>query len=105
VLDAFNDWFAFRMRVLDFHEKAALLHLVLGQAIATYFRRAAPVLEQSELPGLIDRLVPSRGVEVTLRLLRGQTSDDHARLRRILAEGWDMLGAMNDRMAALARAA
>jgi quercetin dioxygenase-like cupin family protein len=104
VLQAFVDWFAYRMRVLDFHEKAALLHLVLGQAIAAYFRRAAPVLGKSELPGLLDRLVPSRGVEVTLRLLRGQTPDAHARLQRILAEAWDMLGAMNQRIVALTRA-
>jgi quercetin dioxygenase-like cupin family protein len=105
VLQAFADWFTYRMRVLDFHEKAALLHLVLGQAIATYFRRAAPILGNSELPALVDRLVPTQGVDTSLRLLRGQTTDALVRLQRILAEAWDMLGAMNDRIAALVRAA
>jgi quercetin dioxygenase-like cupin family protein len=105
VLEALNDWFASRMRVLDFHEKAAVLHLVLGQAITSYFRRAASVLAESDLPELLAQLVPGRAVEATLRLLRGQTTDDHARLQRLLAEAWDMLGAMNDRMAALTRSA
>jgi quercetin dioxygenase-like cupin family protein len=105
LLDAFGDWFVHRMRVVDFQEKAALLHLVLGQAIAAYFRRAAPVLEQSDLPALLDRLAPTRAVEPTLRFLRGQSTDAHARLQRTLGEAWQMLGAMNDRMAALARAA
>jgi mannose-6-phosphate isomerase-like protein (cupin superfamily) len=105
LLEALSDWFAYRVRVLDFHEKAALLHLALGQAIAGYFRRAASALGESELPALLERLAPTRGMEPTLRLLRGQTTDDHARLQRILGEAWDTLGAMNDRMAALARAA
>jgi hypothetical protein len=105
VLQSFMDWFDYRMRVLDFHEKSAILHLVLGQAIATYFGRAAPILGKSDLPALVDRLVSERGVELSMRLLRSQPAEAHARLRRILAEAWDMLAGMNDRMAALARAA
>jgi quercetin dioxygenase-like cupin family protein len=105
LLDALADWFVYRMRVLDFHEKAALLHLVLGPAIAAYFRRAAPVLAQTGLPEALERLAPTRAAEPALRMLRGQTTEDHARLRRVLGEAWDVLGAMNDRMAALARAA
>ncbi len=105
LLEALTGWFVYRMRVLDFHEKAALLHLVLGPAIAAAFRRAAPILAGSELPATLERLAPTKAVEPTLRFLRGQTTDAHDRLQRMLAEAWDMLGAMNDRMAALARAA
>ncbi len=102
LLEAFVDWFAHRMYVLDFHEKAAVLHLVLGQAVHSYFRQAAGVLEESDLAPLFDS---DQAVDSCLRVLRSQSPGAHARVRRILAEAWDIIRAMSERMVSLARAA
>jgi quercetin dioxygenase-like cupin family protein len=99
LLEAFVDWFGHRMYVLDFHEKAAVLHLVLGQAIDSYVRQAAGVLDLSAVWPL------DKGVDSCLRELRSQSPGAHQRLRRILGEAWDMIRAMSERMASLARAA
>jgi mannose-6-phosphate isomerase-like protein (cupin superfamily) len=104
VLEAFADWFSYRMYVLDAHEKAAVLHLVLGQATEAYFRRSVSVVGESDVSCALDRLVGSGRVEQSLKGLRTQTVGAHVRLRRILGEAWDMLRAMNDRMVTLTRA-
>jgi quercetin dioxygenase-like cupin family protein len=105
VLEALADWFAYRMYVLDSHEKAAVVHLVLGQAIEAYFRRAAPVLAEPDLLRQFESLASHKGVELSLKQLRNQAAGAHPRLQQILGEAWDMVRAMSDRMAALARAA
>jgi hypothetical protein len=105
VLEAFADWFVYRMSVLDSHEKEAILHLVLGQAVAAYFRRATPALERADLSAVLEQVAGQVRVDQCLRRLRSLAPASHLRLRRILGEAWDMVEAMEGRMTARVRAA
>jgi len=105
LLEAFADWFTYRMYVLDSHEKAAVLHLVLGDATEALFRPAESALGSDEdLWRICQSVLGHDGREHCLRQLRSQPPGAHQRVREVVVEAWDMLEAMSDRAVALTRA-
>jgi hypothetical protein len=107
VLEAITDWFSHQMFVLDNAEKAAIIHLVIENASFVYHQRAMPVLskyvneEYFEVHVTADDGHAALGVE----MLRNESPRSYGRLRRVIAEAWDMVDAMIDRVAELTRAA
>jgi hypothetical protein len=91
ILTAFADWFTRQMYVLDNLEKAALVDLVLVRANA-----ALGVVDEACL-GWLDGARDGGTLS-----LRGQTPRTYERLQQLIAEAWDMVDAMSDRIALLA---
>lgn len=107
VLEAITDWFSHQMFVLDNAEKTAIIHLVIENASFVYHQKAMPVLGKYvnehyfEVHVTADDGHAALGVE----LLQNESPRSYARIRRIIAEAWDMVDAMIDRVAELTRAA
>ena len=93
ILIALADWFTRQMYVLDNVEKVALVDLVVTSANAALGRSDDGCRFWAH--GYVER-----ATETSL-LLRGEAPHTYARLRSLLAEGWDMVGAMTDRIAQL----
>lgn len=88
-LRAFADWFTRQMYLLDNVEKVAVLDLVVVSANAALGQiDEACRFWEDRAESLFDASL----------LLRGQSSRSYARLHSIVAEAWDMLGAMTDRI-------
>jgi mannose-6-phosphate isomerase-like protein (cupin superfamily) len=107
VMEAITNWFPYQMYILDNAEKAAIIHLVIENASSRYHAHAAPVLSKYvnshyfEVHVDADAGHAAMGVE----LLRNETPRTYARLKRIVGETWDMVGAMTERVVQLTRAA
>jgi hypothetical protein len=105
-MEAITNWFAYQMYVLDNAEKTAIIHLVIEKASATYHRKARPALakylndEYFELHVEADDGHAAMGAQ----LLRSESPRTYARLRKIIGEAWDMIGAMTDRVTEVTRA-
>ncbi|HEY2512335.1 MAG TPA: hypothetical protein VGI39_15815 [Polyangiaceae bacterium] len=98
---AVASWFAYQMNLLDDAEKAALL-LAVDSAEATYATRAAPNVGSSSLnlrPAGLSRGAYGEG------FLRRESPRGYGRVRSLLEESWDMIGALSDRVVEIARAA
>ncbi len=116
VMSAFTSWFEYQMRVLDRVERIALTHLVLARASAAYHLRAltalashAPSAESREDRPIREaremRVESARQLAVSAEArLRGESPRTYARIKTIVGEAWDMVGAMTDRIAELASA-
>ena len=97
VLVALADWFTRQMYILDNVEKVAIVDLVVTGANAALGR-------SDEDCGLWAHGYVERAAETSL-LLRGEAPHTYVRLRSIVAEAWDMIGALTDRVAELTNAA
>ena len=98
-LEAMTTWFAHQLFVLDSVEKAAL-ELVVQQATAACHAAVAPVIAQ--YPDVPSRLfAQARQSRLGEDQLAHQSARTYARLRVIVAEAWDMLSAITDRVAEL----
>jgi hypothetical protein len=95
ILIALADWFTRQMYVLDNVEKVALVDLVVANANAALARND----QGCQLWSHGHR---EHAAETSL-LLRGETPETYARLRSIVAEAWDMVGALTDRIVELTR--
>jgi hypothetical protein len=97
ILIALADWFTRQMYVRDNVEKVALVDLVVTCANAALGR-------DDDGCRLWAHGHSERAAETAL-LLRGEAPQTHARLRSLVAEAWDMVGALTDRIVELTRAA
>jgi mannose-6-phosphate isomerase-like protein (cupin superfamily) len=93
VLCALTDWFTRQMYVLDNVEKVAIFDLVVTEANAA--------LGSGDDEGRLWAHGYAVRTAETSRLLGGETRETYARLRAIVAEAWDMVGAMTDRVVEL----
>lgn len=107
VMAAITNWFTYQMYVLDNAEKAAIIHLVIENASATYHEVARPALARYLNDEYFDVHVEADANHAAMgeALLRNETLKTYARLREIVDEAWDMIGAMTDRVVELTRAA
>jgi mannose-6-phosphate isomerase-like protein (cupin superfamily) len=105
-IEAIVSWFAYQMYVLDNAEKAALVHLVIGSASDTYHAAAKNALGcHGEQLGLHLKAGGSLEQNQLETLLGTESSKGYARLREIVDEGWNMVGALADRFVEVTRAA
>jgi hypothetical protein len=95
ILIALADWFTRQTYVLDNVEKVALVDLVVTSANAA--------LGRSDQGSRLWAHGHSERAAETSLLLRGETAHTYARLRSIVAEAWDMIGALTDRIVELTR--
>jgi hypothetical protein len=96
ILIALADWFTRQMYLLDNVEKVALVDLVVASANAALGRNEQECRLWSHGYG--------EHAAATSLLLRGETPHTYARLRSLVAEAWDMVGALTDRLVELTRA-
>jgi mannose-6-phosphate isomerase-like protein (cupin superfamily) len=106
VLEAITNWFAYQMYVLDNAEKTAVIHLVIENASSVYHTRAMPVLSKYISQEYFDVHVEADDEHAAMgvELLRNESPQTYARLRQVVGEAWDMIGAMTDRLVELTRA-
>jgi len=97
VLSALADWFTRQMYVLDNVEKVAIVDLVVTGANAALGR-------SDDGCRVWAHGYAERAAETSL-LLRGEAPHTYARLHQIVAEAWDMVGALTDRVVELTNAA
>jgi FAD/FMN-containing dehydrogenase len=97
ILIALADWFTRQMYIRDNVEKVALVDLVVAYANAALGRHDEDARLWVHGHG-------ERATETSL-LLRGETPQTYARLRLIVAEAWDMVGALSDRIVELTQSA
>jgi mannose-6-phosphate isomerase-like protein (cupin superfamily) len=106
VMDAVTSWFTYQMYVLDNAEKTALIHLVIAKASDTYHEHARPVLSRHPDGGYADeRMAEERDPLEVEQLLAMETPKTYARLKEVVDEAWEMIGAMTDRLVELTAAA
>jgi hypothetical protein len=94
------------MHVLDNVEKTAIIHLVIENASAAYHARAMPVLAKYTNQQYFDVHVEAdhEHAAMGVALLGQESPRTYARLKDIVGEAWDMVGAMVDRVAELTHA-
>lgn len=102
-LIATADWFVHQMVVLDNAEKAALGELVVKAASLAYQRKAISVLSGHSIDAGRNGYRDFHRASLPNDLLQGLSPRRYERLERIVGEGWDMLGALTDRIVELAR--
>jgi hypothetical protein len=107
VMEAITSWFTYQMAILDNAEKAAIVHLVIENASAAYHACARPALAKYVNDHYFDVHVENDSEHAAMgeALLRGLSPGTYGRLRRIVGEAWDMLGAMTDRVTEVTRSA
>jgi hypothetical protein len=93
ILIALADWFTRQMYVLDNVEKVAIVDLVVMGANGALGRNEGGCHFWAQ--GYAER-----ATEASL-LLRAESPQTYARLRSIVAEAWDMMGALSDRIVEL----
>jgi hypothetical protein len=96
-LIALADWFTRQMYVLDNVEKVAIVDLVVTAANAALGR-------SDEACRFWAHGHSERAAECSL-LLRDEAPHTYARLRSLVAEAWDMVGEMTERIVVLTKAA
>jgi mannose-6-phosphate isomerase-like protein (cupin superfamily) len=103
VLEAITDWFTHQMYVLDNAEKTAIIHLVIENASAAYHARAMPALAKYMNKDYFDVHVEADAGHAAMgeALLANECPRTYARLKTVIGEAWDMIGAMTDRVAEL----
>jgi hypothetical protein len=99
-LEAITNWFTYQMFVLDNVEKTAVIHLVIENASIAYHTAAAPVLSRYVSDEYFNVHTENDAEHAAMgeALLRRHSARTYARIRHILGEAWDMLGAMTDRV-------
>ena len=104
-MEAVTNWFTYQMFVLDNAEKAAVIHLVIENASIAYHTAAAPILARHVSDEYFAVHVENDAEHAAMgeELLRRHSARTYARLRRIIAEAWDMLSAMTDRVVEITR--
>jgi len=107
IMEAITNWFTYQMFVLDNAEKAAIIHLVIENASAAYHRAARPVLGKYVNNHYFDVHIDGDAEHAAMgeRLLGRETPQTYARLKSVVDEAWNMIGAMTDRVVELTRAA
>jgi len=107
IMEAITTWFTHQMYVLDNAEKAAIIHLVIENASFVYHKHAKPVLGKYVNEHYFEVHVEADDGHAALgvELLRNESPRTYARLRRVIAEAWDMVDAMTDRVVELTRSA
>jgi hypothetical protein len=103
ILQAVSSWFCHQMFLLDNLEKTVLVHLVLEVAGIHYHNLAkvkAAMDVKSEYYDVHNEH-DDKHAEMAFELLQDHTPATYQRLLKILSEGWDMLNAMNCRVAQL----
>jgi mannose-6-phosphate isomerase-like protein (cupin superfamily) len=105
VMEAITNWFTYQMCILDNAEKAAIVHLVIENASAAYHTQARPALAKYLNDHYFELHVENDADHAAMGedLLRDLSPGTYARLRRVVGEAWDMLGAMTDRVTELTR--
>jgi hypothetical protein len=95
------------MFVLDNAEKAAIIHLVIENGSFLYHQKAKPVLARyvSEHYFEVHVEADDGHAALGLELLQNETPSTYLKLRRTIAEAWDMVDAMTDRVVELTRQA
>jgi mannose-6-phosphate isomerase-like protein (cupin superfamily) len=103
-MEAFTTWFVHQMYVLDDAEKAALVHLVLEPAaVACFGQTLSEIAKHAEAPRWLAFGAGGDPLEKGAEVLRDESPHTYSRLRKVVGEGWDMLGGMADRVAELGR--
>lgn len=107
LLEACSAWFPAKMLSLDDVEKTVLVHLVLEGSSTVFHRVAHPIMDafNETKHFAVHDTEDGDHLAMGLDLLRGLDHETYVRLGRILREGWDMMNALNTRMAILAREA
>jgi hypothetical protein len=107
IMEALTNWFTYQMFVLDNVEKAAIVHLVLENASSVYHQHSMPVLGKYMKNEYFEVHVESDAEHARMGedLLRNESPRTYARLRHIVGEAWDMIGAMADRLVDITRTA
>ena len=107
IMEAITNWFTYQMYLLDNAEKTAIIHLVIENASSAYHRHAKPALARYVNNQYFDVHVNADEQHAAMgeALLQNESPRTYARLRRIIGEAWDMIGAMTDRVAEVTRAA
>lgn len=106
LMEAFTGWFAYQMYVLDDVEKAAITYLVLERAKRALLKRAAPALEQYVGSAYFKAAAETEDpLSIGTDLLRNESPKTYVRLRRVIEESWDMIGAMSNRVVTLTQSA
>lgn len=107
VMEAVTNWFAYQMYVLDNAEKAAIVHLVIEKASTTYHTAARPALSKYMDDAYFGTQVDSDDEHARMgqELLKDESPRTYWKLRKVVDEAWDMIGAMTDRVVELTRLA
>jgi quercetin dioxygenase-like cupin family protein len=100
ILEAITNWFPYQMLILDNIEKAAIIHLVIENASVCYHTIAKPHLAKYINTEYFDVHITADSEHAALgeMLLQNQNSRTYIRLREIINQAWEMLGAMTDRV-------
>jgi mannose-6-phosphate isomerase-like protein (cupin superfamily) len=103
VMEAITNWFTHQMYVLDNAEKTAIVHLVIENASAAYHARAMPALAKYMNRDYFAVHVEADEGHAAMgeALLGSESPRTYARLKAIVGEAWDMIGAMTDRVTEL----
>lgn len=105
-MEAFTGWFVYQMSILDDAEKAAILNFVVEGATRALVQQAAPVLNDYVGAEYFKNGVRNNEhMTIAMELLGDEYPKTYARLRQIVGEAWDMVGAMTDRVVELTRTA
>ena len=106
-LEAITSWFPYQMLMLDNIEKVAIIHLVIEHASIAYHQLAKPHLARYVNTEYFDVHIEADSEHAALGvdLLQNQSAKTYLRLKEIVDEAWDMLGAMVDRVTDLTLAA
>lgn len=103
ILEATSSWFAWKMFTLDNEEKTLLVHLVLETSANIFFQAAHKVMQKYGETNYfkIHSEVDAEHEEMGFALLNNIHPQKYADLLEIQKQGWDMLNATCERIAAL----
>jgi quercetin dioxygenase-like cupin family protein len=107
ILAAITSWFTYQMYIRDNADKTAIIHLVIENASNVYHRHAAPALAKYVNNRYFDVHIEGDDAHAALgaKLLANESPQTYARLREVIGEAWDMIGAMTDRLVEVTRKA
>ncbi len=103
ILDATASWFTWKMFTLDNEEKIVLMHLVLETSANIFFKEAHKVMHAYGETDYfkIHAEVDSEHEKMGAELLKNLSTDKYERLLEVQYQGWEMLNAVCDQIAAL----
>lgn len=103
ILEACSGWFVLKMLTLDNIEKTLLVHLVLEASANVFFVEAHRVMARYDETNYfkIHAQLDEQHEAMGIKRLEGLSTADYAQLLIIQSQGWDMLNAACERIAAL----
>jgi hypothetical protein len=105
VIEAITSWFAYQMFILDDAEKAVVVQLVVEKALTTF---------EAELRASLGSVARDTGGgrpgatgvgAIDAAVLAHEVPQTYVRLRYLVGEAWDMIGAIGERVTELTRVA